>query len=129
MKYGIRQWGDSMKNKVSDILDKLDIPVKYILRPKIDSKNKMGISYHFFSEGDNLYGDGEGKEFGGVVQLDLFSIIGYDEVTKQIIELMKENKFRLADSRDSDDSFSSVQYYHKILIFNYIEREVLKNGG
>lgn len=118
-----------MINTVYNILKPLNIPVKYILRPEISGSSKIGISYHFFNESPNLYGDGEGKEEGGVLQIDIFSTIVYTNIVNQVRDLMKANNFRLADSRDSDDSFNNVQYYHKILIFNYSEEEVLRNGS
>ena len=113
-----------MINTVYNILKPLSIPIKYILRPDISGSSKTGISYHFFNESPNLYGDGEGKEEGGVLQIDIFSTIDFTSIVNQVKDLMKANKFRLADSKDSDDSFSNVQYYHKILIFNYSEKEV-----
>jgi hypothetical protein len=109
---------------VYNILKPLNIPTKYILRPDISGSSKIGISYHFFNESPNLYGDGEGKEEGGTLQIDIFSTVDFASTVNQVKALMKANKFRLADGRDSDDSFSSVQYYHKILIFNYAEEEV-----
>lgn len=113
-----------MIQTVYNILKPLNIPVKYILRPDISGSSKIGISYHFFNESPNLYGDGEGKEEGGVLQIDIFSTVDFTSTVNQVKTLMKSNKFRLADGRDSDDSFSNVQYYHKILIFNYSEKEV-----
>ncbi|CAK7084179.1 hypothetical protein [Tissierella sp.] len=118
-----------MIQKVYDILKPLKVPIQYILRPDISGSSKIGISYHFFNEGHILWADGVGKEFGGSLQIDIFSTIGYSSVVNQVKELMKTNKFRFADSWDSDDSFSSVQYYHKILIFNHVEREVLSSGS
>lgn len=113
-----------MIRKVSDILKPLNTPTQYMLRPDISGDTKIGISYHFFNEGNELYGDGEGIAEGGSLQIDIFSTVDYSSVVSQTKELMKTNKFRLADSRDSDDSFSNVKYYHKILIFNYVESEV-----
>ena len=116
--------GDKMIQAVYNILQPLDIPVQYILRPDISGNTKIGVSYHFFNEGNELYGDGEGIAEGGVLQIDIFSTVDYSNVVSQIKGLMKTNKFRLADSRDSDDSFNNLKYYHKILIFNYVESEV-----
>lgn len=113
-----------MIQKVYNILEPLNVPALFMLRPKIDNANKVGLSYHFFNESNNLYGDGEGLEFGGVLQIDVFSLEDYTNVVNQIKNIMKANNFRLADSRDSDDSFNNTQYYQKILIFNYVEREV-----
>lgn len=118
-----------MIQKVYDILKPLNIPIKYILRPDISGSSKIGISYHFFNEGHILWADGVGKEFGGSLQIDIFSTVNHSSIAKQVRDILTSNKFRLADMRDSDDSMSSVQYYHKILIFNYVEREVLNNGS
>lgn len=117
-----------MIQKVADILKPLNVPVQYTLRPNISGSSRIGISYHFFNESDNLYGDGEGKEFGGVLQVDIFSTVDYTEVVKQVKDLLKANNFRLAYSGDNDDSFSNVKYYHKVLRFNYVEKEVLGNA-
>lgn len=121
--------GDEMIQKVYDILKPLNIPIQYVLRPDISGSYKIGISYHFFNEGDELYGDGVGFHPGGSLQVDIFSTVDYSNIVQQVKELMKINKFRLAPggSRDSDDSFSNVKYYHKILIFNYLEEEVKNN--
>ena len=115
-----------MIQKVYNILSPLSIPILYILRPEINGTNKVGISYHFFSEGYELHGDGEGNEPGGSIQIDIFSLIDYTSMVNQVKSIMKENKFRLADMRDSDDSLDNVKYYHKIMIFNYAESEVNK---
>mgnify|MGYP001007730255 CR=1 FL=1 len=119
-----------MIDTVYNILEPLNIPIQFMLRPKIDSTSKIGISYHFFNEGYELHGDGKGQEFGGSVQIDIFSLIDYADIVKQAINLMESNGFRLAPGgvRDSDDSLNSTQYYHKILIFNYSEKEVIKSG-
>lgn len=118
-----------MIKTVYNILKPLNIPIQYILRPDISSSSKIGISYHFFNESYNLYADGVGKEFGGVLQIDVFSTVDYSNIVNQVKNLMNKHQFRLADSRDSDDSFSNVKYYHKILIFNFVEEEVKVNGS
>lgn len=115
-----------MIQRVYDILKPLNVPIQYVLRPDISGSSNTGISYHFFNEGYELHGDGIGNHSGGSIQIDVFSTVDYTNVVNQIKEIMKTNKFRLAPggSRDSDDSFSNVQYYHKILIFNYADEEV-----
>ena len=115
-----------MIQKVNNILKPLDLPVEYIIRPNIVD---IGISYHFFNESPNLYGDGEDKLEGGSLQIDVFSTIDFTSVVNQIKALMKAGKFRLADMRDSDDSIGNVQYHHKIMIFNYSVEEVLNSGS
>lgn len=120
-----------MIQKVYDILNPIGVPVRYILRPDIATA-KTGISYHFFNEGYELHGDGEGKELGGVLQVDVFSTVDYTSTVQQVRALLEQNKFKLADMRDSEDSFdnvSNIKYYQKILIFNYNEREVLNSGS
>ena len=128
MNYGIRLRGDKMIQTVYNILKPLNIPILYILRPDISGSSKVGISYHFFNESPILYGDGEGIEEGGSLQIDVFSTVDFTSVVKQVKDLMKANKFKFADSWDSDDSLSNVKYYHKVLIFNYSEKEVMTNG-
>jgi hypothetical protein len=78
-----------------------------------------------------VYGDGKGAELGGVLQVDVFSTVDYSSTVQQIIVLLEQNKFRLADMRDSEDSFdgTGIKYYQKILLFNYNEREVLGDGS
>jgi hypothetical protein len=118
-----------MINKVYSILKALNIPVKYMLRPELNSKNKIVASYHFFSEGYEAYGDGKGKEFGGSLQVDIFSTVDYTGIVDQTKSSLENNGFRLADSRDSFDSLNAnTQYYQKTMIFNYIESEV-QNGS
>jgi hypothetical protein len=118
-----------MIQKVYDILSGIGVPVQYILRPDI-STTKTGISYHFFNEGYELYADGKGEEFGGVLQVDVFSTVDYSGTVRQVRERLEAAKFRLADMRDGNDGFEdSMKYYQKILILNYNEREVLENGS
>lgn len=113
-----------MINTVYNVLKSLNVPIQYILRPDIKS-NKIGISYHFFNEGYGLHADGKGKEFGGSLQVDVFSTADYTDTVRQVIKLLEEAGFRLADSRDSYDSLNNnIQYYQKILIFNFEERKV-----
>lgn len=116
-----------MINTVYNLLKPLNIPVQYMLRPEINSTNKTGISYHFFSEGYQSYGDGRGTEFGGSLQVDVFSTVDYSSVVKQVRETLEANGFKHADSRDTSDSLNSnMQYYQKTMIFNYVERMVKK---
>ncbi len=116
-----------MINTVNNLLKPLNIPVRYILRPEINSTNKIGISYHFFNEGYLAYGDGKGEEFGGSLQVDVFSTVDYSVIVKQVRETLEMNGFKHADSRDTSDSLNSnIQYYQKTMIFNYVERLVKK---
>lgn len=113
-----------MINKVYDILKTLNIPIQHLLRPAINPESKVGISYHFFNEGYEVYGDGKGKEEGGSLQIDIFSTIDYSTIVKQVKELLEKHGFRYYDGRDTDDSIDNTQLFQKILIFNYTESEV-----
>lgn len=127
MRYGKKQRGDNLVDTVCNLLKPLNIPVLHILRPDINSKSRTGISYHFFNEGYQSYGDGKGKEFGGSLQVDVFSTVDYSSVVKQVRETLEANGFKHADSRDTSDSLNSnIQYYQKTMIFNYVERLVKK---
>lgn len=119
-----------MINKVWSLLQPLNAPVAFEIRPKIDSDNRIGISYHFFNEGYNQWGDGRGSEFGGSLQVDVFAHTNYDysNDVRQVRILLEPAKFRFAGQSDNGEIASDVQYFHKVLIFNYVEREVLRNG-
>ena len=67
-----------MINKVWEVLQPLNIPVSFEIRPEISPQSRVGISYHFFNEGYNQYGDGKGREFGGSLQVDVFAYINFD---------------------------------------------------
>lgn len=124
MIFGKNQRGDNVVTTVYNILKPLSVPILYILRPDI-TKDKIGISYHFFGESYTLYSDGIGQGIGGTLQVDIFATVDYSSIVKQVISLLESNGLRLADSRDAYDSLSTnIQYYQKTLIFNYIEREV-----
>lgn len=113
-----------MINRVNEILKETKISVQYVLRPDLE-KADIAISYHFFNQGFDMYGGGQGKLESGVLQVDVFSTRDYTKEVKEVKDLLLKNKFRLADMRDSDDEFSKIKYYHKILIFNYLEEEVM----
>lgn len=118
-----------MLNTVYNILSELEVPVLFELRPDINATNRVGISYHFFNEGYNQYGDGVGTEFGGALQVDVFAHINYNYqfIVSQIRTLLEDAGFRFYSQSDNADITSNIQYFHKVMIFNYIEREV--NNG
>lgn len=115
-----------MITRVYDILKPLKVPTKWQLRPQFD-KNKMVISYHFFNEINLLNGDGEPAEEGGSLQLDIFSKTDYTSIVKKAKKLLREAGFLFQDANDDTEELdSNTVIYHKILIFNYIESEVMK---
>ena len=116
-----------MKQTVSKVLSGLGVPLLWNSRPEISKTNHTAICYQFYSETDKLFGDGKGHEEGGTVLVDVFSLKDYSAVVASVKSLMKAAGFRLADSRDDDDTLGNIKCYHKILIFNYIESEVKRN--
>jgi len=88
---------------VYDILKPLNVPVLWQLRPE----SFPSITYHFFNEGGELYGDGEEETSKG----------DYASTVEQVKKIMKQNGFLFMDGRD--DFESEIKVYHKILIFNY----------
>lgn len=104
---------------VYDILKPLNVPVLWQLRPE----SLPGITYHFFNEGGELYGDGEEETSGAACQIDIWGKGDYTNIVEQVKKLMKQNGFLFMDGRD--DFESEIKVYHKILIFNYyFESEV-----
>lgn len=113
-----------MIKTVYNLLSPINVPILYIRRPEINGANKVGISYHFFSEGYELHGDGQGVELGGSLQVDIFSLNDYSSTVNQVRQLLEAGKFRLTDMSDTDDILNNVKYYQKRMIFNYAESEV-----
>ena len=114
-----------MINVVYNILEQLNLPIKWQLRPPFD-KSQIVISYHFFNEGDMLFGDGSSAEEGGTLQVDIFSKTDYTGAVKEVKKLLKGAGFLFASSNDDMEELdNNTMIYHKILIFNYIESEVI----
>ena len=118
-----------MINTVYEILTSIDnpVPVLWNNRPEITVANPTVIAYYFFNEGNLIYGDGEGFEPIGSVQVSVFSTGDYTNTVTQVKQKMKEAGFRYVDGWDSEDSLPE-KYYQKILIFNYLESEVIRDG-
>jgi len=107
-------------NLVYDILSPLNVPVLWQLRPK----DLPGITYHFFNENGELYGEGE-EVIGGIsCQIDIWSKTSYTTLSKQVKTAMKKSGFYFVDGMDSFEE--GVNIYHKTLVFNYYyESEVM----
>ena len=117
-----------MIHKVYEILSTLKLPTKWLIAPDFGHHNIV-ISYHFFNEADLLHGDGQATEEGGALQVDIFSKVDYTNVTQEVKELLKKAHFLLEDARDDIEEIDNhTIIYHKILIFNYIKSEVMRNG-
>lgn len=118
-----------MINTVYEILTSIDnpVPVFWNIRPELADNVTTSITYYFFSESNLIYGDGEGFEPIGSVQVSIFSTGDYTNTVNQVKQKMKEAGFRYVDGWDSEDSLPE-KYYQKILIFNYLESEVIRDG-
>ncbi|HHX60712.1 MAG TPA: hypothetical protein GX707_08365 [Epulopiscium sp.] len=114
---------------VYSTLKALNIPTTFLKRPQFGT-SQMVMSYHFFNEGNLMYGDGKPNRSGGALQVDLFSKkADYSSTVSEVKALLAGAKFRYFDGSDDIEKLSETeQLYHKVLIFNYVESEVLKNG-
>lgn len=112
---------------VYDALKSLGLPISFLKRPKFGVSN-MVISYHFFNESGDNYGDGKPTEQTGALQVDLFSKkADYSSTVSKVKALLEGANFMYADGDDNIDKLSETeQLYHKVLIFNYVESEVVK---
>lgn len=111
---------------VYNALKPLNIPVAFLKRPQFGT-NKMAISYHFFNESNANYGDGKANKQGGALQVDVFSKTDYISTVNEIKTLLGSANFMFSSGYDDIEKLSdSEQIYHKVLIFNYVESEVIK---
>lgn len=113
-----------MIDKVYTALKTFKLPVAYIVRPAFGS-NKAVISYHFFNSTHAYYGDGEGKDFTTSLQVDVFYTADIKDLTRQIITKLKELNIRFSYEDEYEDTLSGTRLYHKVLVFNYLESEVM----
>lgn len=103
----------SFINLVHEILTPLNVPVLWQLRPQ----KPPGITYHFYNEQGELYGDG-GEIAGSVAcQIDIWSTVDYTNLKKQVKAAMKQCGFLFVDASDFFEEDAKV--YHCVLIFNY----------
>lgn len=117
-----------MIDRVYEILRPLKLPIEWQTRPKFNNKSIV-VSYHFFNESNLLYGDGDEIEQGGSLQVDVFSNIDYSTTERDVKQLLKENGFKFYSGEDSIENIdNNTIIYHKTLIFNYIESEVMTYG-
>ncbi len=114
-----------MIDTVYNLLLPLGVPVKWNKAP--DIKNiPTAISYHFFNEGNVLHGDGKGKAKGGSLQVDVFSKTDYTNIVNSVEATLTEAGFLFAGSNDTTENLdNNTMLYHKVMIFNYLERMVL----
>lgn len=117
-----------MINRVYEVLKSLNVPMKWNKCPDFNT-SKTVLSYHFFNEGELLHGDGESVEEGGALQVDIYSKTDYSRIVNQTKKLLKDAHFYFESGDDTAETLdNTTMIYHKVLIFNYIESEVMKNG-
>lgn len=117
-----------MINKVYEVLKPLNLPIKWLKRPPFDKSN-IAISYHFFNESGELFGEGKATEEGGSLQVDVFGKTDYSSIVKDVKKLLKSARFLFAEAYpDTEEALDqNTTVYHKVLIFNYLESEVMMN--
>jgi hypothetical protein len=114
-----------MIKKVFDMLNPLGYPIKWNERPKLDEQGIV-ISYHFFNEKGVLYGDGQIEDEEGTLQVDIFSVVDYSDVVKQVKTLLNASGIFYVTGKDDEEELdSNTRLFRKMLIFNYIEGEVI----
>lgn len=112
---------------VYNALKTLNLPTTFLKRPQF-GVSQMVISYHFFNQGNDSFGDGKANEQTGSLQVDLFSKkADYESTVSEVKSLLDGANFMFSDGSDNIDKLSETeQLYHKVLIFNYVESEVIK---
>ena len=113
-----------MIDKVYTALKTFKLPVAYIVRPAF-GYNKVVLSYHFFNSRYSHYGDGGGKDFIGSLQIDIFYKRDLKDLPRQIITELEKINFRFSYEDEYEDTLSGTRLYHKVLVFNYLESEVI----
>ena len=115
-----------MVDRIYQLLKPLGHPCQYILRPNLD--RGVSISYHFFNRSRALRGDGKGRGFTQSVQIDVFYNRDIGSLADDIIDIMEAAGFLFSREDDDAEIVGGVRLYHKILVFNFLESEVINHG-
>ena len=101
--------------KVYNILKDLGIPVLWNVRPS----TYPSITYFFYNEYGQEFGDGEEIGTNYSVQVDIWSKGDYSNLAEQAKSALKQNGFYRVSADDlyEDD----IKVYHKALRFNYLK--------
>ena len=101
--------------KVYNILKKLGVPVLWNVRPK----NFPSITYFFYNEHGQEFGDGEEIGTNYSLQVDIWSKKDFTELAERAKVVLEENGFYRINANEfyEDD----VKVYHKVLRFTYLE--------
>lgn len=103
-------------NRVHTTLQPIGIPVEWQTRPE----TPPGISFHFYNEGGELFGDGEAVVDSCSCQVDIWAKGDYTALKKQAKAAMKLAGFFFVDASDTFEA--DVKLYHGVLIFNFYYR-------
>ena len=104
-----------MINKVFNILKDLGVPVLWNVRPS----TYPSITYFFYDEYGQEFGDGEEIGTNYPLQVDIWSKGDYSLLVGQVIEKLNENKFYRVSAVDLYED--NVKIYHKALRFNHLK--------
>lgn len=113
-----------MIQKVHSLLQGIGIPIEHLFRPDITGVDDMVLSYHFFNEEPEQFGDGVAVEYGGSLQVDLFvkHRVDFLYVKKQVVDLLTNNGFMFMDISTSGDFVDGAgKVTHIKFTFNYLE--------
>jgi hypothetical protein len=101
--------------KVYNILKELNVPVKWNIRPP----TFPSITYFFYNEYGQEFGDGEEIGTNYSLQVDIWSKNDFTELTEQVKNKLEESGFyRISANEFYEDD---VKVYHKVLRFTYLE--------
>lgn len=101
--------------KVYNILKDLGVPISWNVRPP----GFPSITYFFYNEYGQEFGDGEEIGTNYSLQVDVWSKGDYSVLVNEVKVKLKENGFQRVSANDfyEDD----IKTYHKALRFNYLE--------
>ena len=114
-----------IRNIVYEQLKQLNIPCNYLARPEFKSTDTV-LSYHFFNRRGELYGDGERRQMAQNLQVDIFTLGDWTETEDKIIKMLEKKRFRFNYSNDDEEVYRNRPLYHRILVFSFVESEVLR---
>lgn len=104
-----------MREKVDGILQSVGVPVLWNVRPS----TFPSITYFFYNEYGQEFGDGGEIGTNHSLQVDIWSKGDYSELVKQVKLRLKENGFYRVSA--NDDYEKDIKVYHKAIRFNYLE--------
>lgn len=109
--------------KVYNILKDLGVPVLWNVRPS----TFPSITYFFYNEYGQEFGDGEEVGTNYSLQVDVWSKDDYTDLVEQVKARLKENEFYRVTADDLYES--DIKVYHKVLRFNYLKESEVNDQG